>query len=529
MPAAKQSIPAATAPLPTGGVIVDMSVPASPTVPRSAPAASPTISAVPSSASTSTLTGTAATPAPVSTATISAATTIPASPALPDGPPQTVETNIVLPPTLPEPRVTSPAPDVSAASAILVDAVSGQVLYAQSADTPRPMASTTKIMTALLFCERVPDDALITASKYASETRESSLHLKPNEKLTAHDLLRAILMRSANDGCVAAAEHVAGSEAAFVALMNARAAQLGATHTHFMNPHGLHNKAHYTTARDLATIARTAIREPRINEVVKMEHTYIARSMDKFDVGMRNHSHFLGHFPGADGIKTGYTVPAGHCYVGSATQNDWRLITVVLKSKDYVKDTAALMQWGFQNFEPRPLVKAGASIGTCDIRNGSAGSVSVVAQRPVQVVLKKGAGASITQRVTLSPLKAPVDAGASVGVIEESMNGKVVSVSPLIAASAVPKNPPPAPILGTRGSSRPLVVVAAIALILALYKVSFSYGNKKDGSKQAGNTQDRSKAAASQKDSTHKAGSQQAGNGSAAPAKGARRRRRRVT
>ena len=455
----------------------------------------------------------------------------------------------MLPPTLHEPKAAVSVPDVSAASAILVDAVSGQVLYAQSADTPRPMASTTKIMTALLFCERVPDDAIVTASKYASETRESSLHLKPNEKLTAHDLLRAILMRSANDGCVAAAEHVAGSETAFVALMNARAAQLGAAHTHFTNPHGLHNKNHYTTARDLATIARTAIREPRINEVVKMEHTYIARSMDKFDVGMRNHSHFLGHFPGADGIKTGYTVPAGHCYVGSATQNDWRLITVVLKSKDYVKDTAALMQWGFENFEPRPLVKAGQTVGTCDIRDGSVGSVSVLAQRPVQVVLKKGAGASITQRVTLSPLKAPVDAGAAVGEIEEAMNGKVVSVSPLIAASTVPVMPLPVPLLGTRGSSRPLVVAAAVALILALYKVCFSYGNKKDGSKQARSQNDRIKEArikearikearikearikeaGSQKDRDQKPGSQKAGNGSAAPAKSARRRRRRVT
>ncbi|HLJ55088.1 MAG TPA: D-alanyl-D-alanine carboxypeptidase family protein, partial [Chthonomonadaceae bacterium] len=219
-------------------------------------------------------------------------------------------------------------PVLQSASAILIDASSGQVLYEMNADVERPMASTTKIMTALLFCEAVPDDAIVTASERACKVRDSSLHLKLGEKVKAHDLLRAILMRSANDGCVAAAECAAGSESAFVDRMNARAAQLGALHTHFMNPHGLHDPNHYTTARDLATIGRAAMQVPRIEEVVRTEKTRIDRSINKQDITMRNHSHFLGHYPGADGIKTGWTIPAGHCYVGSATINGWRLISV---------------------------------------------------------------------------------------------------------------------------------------------------------------------------------------------------------
>ncbi|HLK56427.1 MAG TPA: serine hydrolase, partial [Chthonomonadaceae bacterium] len=192
------------------------------------------------------------------------------------GLPGTVGRAPELPPHL---RPLTP-PVIKAPCAILIDAVSGQVLFEQNADVQRPMASTTKIMTALLFCENVPDTAVITASKYAASIRDSSLHIKEGEKISAHDLLRAILMRSANDGCVAAAEYTSGTEAAFVAKMNERARQLGATHTHFTNPHGLHNPLHYTTARDLALIARAAMEESRICEVVRMQKCRITRSMD---------------------------------------------------------------------------------------------------------------------------------------------------------------------------------------------------------------------------------------------------------
>ena len=332
-------------------------------------------------------------------------------------------------------------PTIQAASAILVDAVSGQVLYEQNADVRRPMASTTKIMTALLFCECVKEDAVITASKHASETKESSLHLKPGEKISGRDLLHAMLMRSANDSCVAAAEHVAGTEAAFVEKMNQRALQLGAANTHFVNPHGLHHKEHYTTARDLATIARAAILEPRINEVTGTQRYKIARSMNKLDLHLRNHSHFLGKFPGADGIKTGYTIPAGHCYVGSATWGNWRLISVVLKSPDYVHETALLMKYGFTHFEPHLVAKAGDAAGTCPVKGGVKPDIRMSVKNPLQVILPKGENSLIEPRTQLTPVTAPLTAGQTVGTLGAYLDGKLICTSPLVTNEACPAAP----------------------------------------------------------------------------------------
>ena len=375
----------------------------------------------------------------------------------------------------------SKIPEIKAASAILIDAVSGQVLYQKNADQPRPMASTTKIMTALLFCERVPDEnTLVVASKYASTIRESSLHLKPKEKISAHDLLRAILMRSANDACVAAAEHVAGNVPAFADLMNQRAAQLGCTHTHFVNPNGLHDKLHYTSARDLAQIARQAIQEPRIAEVTSLRKCRITRSLDKFDVTMRNHSQkFLDKYAGADGIKTGWTIPAGHCFVGSATRDNWRLIAVVLKSPDFVHETAALMDYGFANFAPRVLARAGDPQGVCKVSGGVAETVPIVARKTIEVALPKeddSAPGVVQTHLVLRPQSAPLKPGAEVGVLEAQLNGVTLCETPLTTTkgvSAAPKSVLTAS--GGRGS-KTLLWLASIFLAGV---VSFRYYGKR--------------------------------------------------
>lgn len=331
-------------------------------------------------------------------------------------------------------------PEIKAASVILIDAVTGQVLYAKNPDLPRPMASTTKIMTALLFCESVAPGAIVTAGPHACKTRESSLHLKAGERLSAEDMLCAILMRSANDACVAAAEHIAGSEAAFAEKMNARAAALGATHTHFVNSHGLHAKTHYTTARDLALIARAALQEPRIESVVRTRRCRITRSLNRRDVHLRNHSHFLGKFPGADGVKTGWTVPAGHCYVGSATWGRWRLISVVLKSPDYVAETAALMKYGFLNFLPHPIAYAGDPAGICPVANGAQSQVPVVVRNTVQAIGSTDRPLTVERRVRFQEISAPVQAGAVVGALEAHVDGKLVCASPLLAAESIPQH-----------------------------------------------------------------------------------------
>lgn len=379
-----------------------------------------------------------------------------------------------LPDTSQTPLKPPAPPHIRAYSAILMDAVSGQILYEKNADAPRPMASTTKIMTALLFCERVPESAVIVASARAAHTPESSLHLKTGEKLTAHDLLRAILMRSANDGCVAAAEHIAGNEETFVSMMNARAAQLGATHTHFVNSHGLHSPQHYTTARDLALIARAAIQIPQISDVVRTKTIRISRSISR-DVWLKNHSRFLGHFPGADGIKTGWTIPAGRCYVGSATWNGWRLISVVLHSPDYVQETAELMKYGFYHYEPHLIAQPDEVIGQCPVKDCVCAAVPAIVKEKVQVVLQKGDKSSIDRRVEFQNVNAPIAVGANVGVLETRIGGKVLSVTPLVAQQAAAPLPMVKKIL-PQGS--PFKWFAFAGMILTTSLVSLRYGTR---------------------------------------------------
>lgn len=348
-------------------------------------------------------------------------------------------------PSLAPPQPIDPAPlpgypkppPIHAKAAILVDAADGQVLYAHNPDLKLPMASCTKIMTALVFCERVPDNAVIVASKRAASTPQCSMHLKVGERITAHDLLCALLLRSANDGAIAAAEKAAGSVEAFVALMNQKAAQLGCKNTHFMNPHGLTQKGHYTSARDLSIIARAAIQVPRIREVVGLTKAVIQRSIDKHDVVMENHTHFVGRFPGADGIKTGWTVPAGHCFVASATRNGWELISVVLNCPHFVRDTEALMNYGFHNFSPHLLEAANLPVGTCKVVDGTVPYAPVRNADKLEVILPKNAHPSLQVETRLAPVKAPISLGEKVGEAVALVNGHPVVQVPLVADIAV--------------------------------------------------------------------------------------------
>ncbi|MGC8667444.1 MAG: D-alanyl-D-alanine carboxypeptidase family protein [Chthonomonadales bacterium] len=338
----------------------------------------------------------------------------------------------------------APPPPIRAASAILVDAVSGQVLYEKNADAPRPPASTTKIMTAILLLEHTHPQDVITASKRCADTEGSSLHLRPGEKITAHDLLYGLVLRSANDGCVAAAEAIAGSEGQFAQMMTAKAREIGAMHTIFRNPNGLNDPPNTTTARDLALMARYALRYPAFQEAVSTPIYRITRSMDTRDVILRNHSiKWLAHFPGADGIKTGYTVPAGHCFVGSATWNGWRLISVVLHSPDAFGETSALMKWGFYHFEPRVLAQAGRIVARVPVQGGQEASVPAAPEAPVQVVVPKGVVPDAHLQVQTNTVEAPVAPGAQLGRVAVVWQGRTVSSVPLIATASDPRRLPP--------------------------------------------------------------------------------------
>jgi D-alanyl-D-alanine carboxypeptidase len=245
-----------------------------------------------------------------------------------------------------------PKLDVTAPSAIIISAETGQVLWSKGAETPRFPASTTKIMTALLLIENCKPDDVITAPKGIKDVKESSMHLEEGETVTAHDMLYALLLRSANDGCVAVADHISGSVPAFAALMNQRAKQLGCTHTHFDNPNGLNDPHHTISAHDLAIIAREAMRHPEFSDVVRQTKHRITRSINQKDTWMVTRNKWLKKDPTADGIKTGWTVPAGHCYVGSATRRGFRLITVVMHSEHWQEDHKKMLHWAYSAYQP---------------------------------------------------------------------------------------------------------------------------------------------------------------------------------
>jgi D-alanyl-D-alanine carboxypeptidase (penicillin-binding protein 5/6) len=249
--------------------------------------------------------------------------------------------------------------ELSAKSAIVIDAVSGKILWAKDADALRYPASTTKIMTGMLLLEHCKADDIIVAPLDVTKVREASMHLKPGERVAAHDMLYALMLRSANDGCYAVARHISGSVEAFSKLMNWRAKEIGCTHTHFDNPNGLNDPIHYTTAHDLALMGREAMKYPAFRQAVRTYKYEIQRSSDSRDRLMVNHDKYLLKDPSADGIKTGYTVPAGHCFVGSCSRNGFHVITVVMKSDHWQLDHQALLHWAFGKFQLKDRFSAG--------------------------------------------------------------------------------------------------------------------------------------------------------------------------
>lgn len=332
------------------------------------------------------------------------------------------------------------APVVDGKSAIVVDSVTGKVLYEKNCHLRRPPASTTKLMTAILALEHGRLTERVVASKHACETQFCSLHLKPGEVLTFMDLMKGLLIRSANDSAVCIAEHVGGTEANFVAMMNKKARLIGARETHFVHPHGLYDPKHYSTAYDLAIMARYAVRFPEFNRIVKLRVAKISRSLNDKDIVLKNTARFIWKYPGADGIKTGYTKEAGRCFVGSATRGGWRVISVVLGSKEAGQDTAALMDYAFKFFKPIVFAKAGQTIRSVDVRGGTERSVRLVAKDGLGTVVRKDDQPRVTSTVTLDRVVVPIRKGQAFGVLHGFLNGREIGSTKLVAAESIERS-----------------------------------------------------------------------------------------
>lgn len=326
---------------------------------------------------------------------------------------------------------------VTAKSALLADAETGEILWQRNPDLPCYPASLTKIMTAVLILEHGNLDDWVTITKDAAFTGESSMALKEGERVRLRDLLNAILVRSANDACVAAAIHLIGSVERFVEWMNEKAKGLGMSKTHFVNPHGLHDPQHYTTARDLLTLTRYALRDPTFRQIVAKRDIAIAPTNESALRHYYNRNKLLSLYPGCDGVKTGWTVPAGKCIVASATRNGWQLIAVVLNSQDHFSDAAALLDYGFHNFVQLTLAQRGEPLALFYVPGGNPEWLRAVAQETVRVVLPKAKLGRVRSHVRQTVAKPPVQKGQTVGEIVWEIPGASRHCIKLVALKAL--------------------------------------------------------------------------------------------
>ncbi|MBC8104635.1 MAG: D-alanyl-D-alanine carboxypeptidase [Cytophagales bacterium] len=378
-------------------------------------------------------------------------------------------------------------PTLSAPSAILMDADTGQVLWTKNADTRRYPASTTKILTGLLLAEHSqPEDIVTCLDPNITKIEPSSLHIRPWEKFTAEDLLRGFLLRSGNDGAVVIAEHVSGTVPKFATLMNARARELGATGSNFVNPNGLPNKDHYSTARDLAMIARGALQNPRFADAVGTPARQISRSIvaqDSYIVAKAKRK-FYDKFPGADGVKTGYTRAAGHCFVGSATRDGRRLLSVVLGARNSaIGDTIPVLSWGFKRFPRVTVVRKGLPTTSVPVSSGTMETVSTVAGGDLRAATdaSKPGGGLVVEVRPRAGLQAPVSRGQEVGVLVANVGGKVVGQVPLLASADLPRSAlgtvlTGGGVIGSK-SGLPGRLLALLCGALLLLLVGFRYGS----------------------------------------------------
>lgn len=242
--------------------------------------------------------------------------------------------------------VEAAGPRVTADSALLIEVEDGRILWEKQSHQPRPPASTTKVLTALMALEMGDGEEEVVISQRAGNTGESSINLFPGEKTKLGVLITGALVRSGNDACVAISEHIAGSEEMYTLWMTAKARLLGAKNSQFFNTHGLPNKQHLSSAYDLAAIARYAVRNPEFSQIVKQKTAHLD-NREGWPKTIRNTNRLLWSYPFADGVKTGTTNAAGKCLVASATKGNRRLIAVVLHSDDRVGDCLRMFEYGF--------------------------------------------------------------------------------------------------------------------------------------------------------------------------------------
>jgi D-alanyl-D-alanine carboxypeptidase (penicillin-binding protein 5/6) len=335
------------------------------------------------------------------------------------------------------PAATPSTPRVSADTAIVIDARTGETLYDRAANRRHAIASTTKLMTALVARERAPLSDVFRASSYKPAAIESQIHLRRGERLTLHDLLEALLLPSANDAAMTIAEGVSGSRSDFVAAMNEKAAALGLEQTHYANPIGLDDPDNYSTASDLAAVARVLLRDKVIARIVDMPRARLTTGARPRTVVNRNRLVVL--YPFVNGVKTGRTQRAGYVLVGSATRSGASVISVVTGEPSEAardSDSLALLRYGLAQFRRATVVRPRRPLAEAKVKYFDDERVDLVPARGVTLTVRRGERVG---KVVDAPgsLKGPIPRGERVGTVTVSYRGRVVRRVPLVTASAV--------------------------------------------------------------------------------------------
>lgn len=333
---------------------------------------------------------------------------------------------------------------LNAKSAILMEESTGNILYESNPDERLPIASVTKVMTMLLIMEAVDSgkislDDMVTVSENAMSYGGSTMFLETGEQLTVNDMLKGIAVASANDGCVAMAEHLAGSESAFVDMMNEKAKELGMENTHFMNTNGLDEEDHYSSARDVAIMSRELMKHETI-------FNYTSIWMDTLRGGkfqLANTNKLIRFYDGANGLKTGSTSKALCCLSAAAKRNDMQLIAVVLgapTSAERFASAKSLLDYGFANYAVNTQITAGDEVQNIAVEKGVDKEVGVVAGDSCSTLVKKGQEDNITKEIKIDEtITAPIEAGQKIGTMTISRDSEVIADIDLNASSAVEK------------------------------------------------------------------------------------------
>jgi len=339
-------------------------------------------------------------------------------------------------------RSKMPPPNLDVVSWVIMNPDTGKMIAAENPDQKLEPASLSKLMTAYVVFRELRRGNLsleeeVVISERAWRTGGSRMFIEPNERISVENLLLGMIVQSGNDAAVALSEHIAGSEESFAGLMNQVAAELGLNNSHFMNSTGWPNVDHFSTARDISLIAAAIIRE-----FPDMYGYYSIQEFTWNNITQRNRNPLLGRDETVDGIKTGHTEAAGYCLVGSARQDDFRIIATVFGSESpsaRAESVYTLLKYGFAAYEMHRVYRAGSAVvNSVPVYKGNQSTVSVGVGSGIQLILPKGSGSGLEATISLNePIIAPFEEQKQVGDLTLSLEGAKINTYPIVTLNAV--------------------------------------------------------------------------------------------